>query len=297
MADVEDIFNGILLVDKPSGITSARVVSTVKKQLNLSRVGHTGTLDPMATGLLLLLIGKATRLARFIDYGFKTYSGKIKLGLVTDSDDITGTSIRTSDVIPSFEMVLQAISNFVGEISQRPPRVSAIKVKGKRSYDLAREGIDVELAPRKVVVKQFLIEPACDDVLRFQVVCSRGTYIRSLARDLGELLGCGGCLKSLRREQIGTYSVANATELDKISTNAIVQIDKVLADWPTVILTDTQAGLIQQGRQEDLDKMLADHGDILHGRDFVLYSSTTQPGRALGILEREETNWRVALNL
>jgi len=133
MSTVDLHASGLLLIDKPIDITSAKALNAVKRALNLEKVGHTGTLDPMATGLLLGLVGNATRLARFLDCGFKTYSGKIKLGIKTDSDDITGQVTETSTSIPPFESVHQAISNFVGEISQVPPQVSAVKVKGKRS--------------------------------------------------------------------------------------------------------------------------------------------------------------------
>jgi tRNA pseudouridine55 synthase len=288
--------SGLILIDKPGGCTSHDVLVKLKRKLQLSKIGHTGTLDPMATGLLICLVGNATRLARFLDGQRKVYSGKIKLGLTTSSDDVTGETLTTSTKIPEFSEVLQATSNFIGELQQIPPAVSAVKVGGKRSYDLARKGEAVELKPRPVTVHEFTISQVSSDVISFRVVCSRGTYIRSIARDLGALLGCGGCLKTLRREGVTPYDVSEAVTLDNANQSDIVPLSALLDRWPNLSVSDEEAKLLGNGRQEILQSRSEELNSIAKGSSVLLYASQSRSNEALGLLERSEGGWKIALN-
>jgi tRNA pseudouridine55 synthase len=214
--------SGIVIVDKPAGWTSHDVVARIRKLAGTRRVGHAGTLDPMATGVLVVGVEQATRLLGYLALTQKEYTGTIRLGQSTDTDDADGAvtghvpvrNISRSDLEP-------AIAGLTGEISQVPPGVSAIKVGGKRSYRLARDGAAPELAPRTVTVSVFAVEqvrPAGDVLdVDVRVTCSSGTYIRALARDLGAALGVGGHLTALRRTRVGPYLISQAVTLDQLA--------------------------------------------------------------------------------
>ncbi len=296
MTDVVAPKSGVVLIDKPSGCTSHDVLIKLKRKLKLSKVGHTGTLDPMATGLLICLVGEATRLARFLDGHKKTYSGKIKLGLTTDSDDITGKELTSSKAIPDFSQILQATSNFMGDISQVPPAVSAVKVDGERSYDLARQGRAVELKPRPVKIHEFTIEQVASDIIAFKIVCSRGTYIRSLARDLGALLGCGGCLKTLRRDGVVPYSTEQAVTLESVSVSDILPLSGMLARWPRLSLSASEAQALCNGRQDVLKERIGEIEALAKGSNVLLYGAELNSEESLGVLERIQDGWKIALN-
>jgi len=214
--------SGILLVDKPQGITSHDVVSRTRKFIGTRKVGHAGTLDPMATGLLVLGVNNATRLLTFVVGLDKQYTATIRLGAVTNTDDAEGELGQREDAATlaaiTDAQVTAAVSHLTGDISQRPSSVSAIKVDGKRAYTLAREGAEVVLAARPVTVSRFdVLETRRGDWLDLDVVvdCSSGTYIRALARDLGEALGVGGHLTALRRTRIGPFGVEDAVPIDE----------------------------------------------------------------------------------
>jgi tRNA pseudouridine55 synthase len=206
--------DGILLIDKPAGWTSHDVVAKARRVTGQRRIGHTGTLDPMATGLLVLCLGRATRLVEYLIGHDKRYTGVIALGRTTATDDSEGETIHEAAVPDLTEAELDAaVAGFRGAILQRPPAYSALKVQGKRAYDLARAGRVVELAEREVTVRQFQATFAAPGTVQIDVTCSSGTYIRSLARDLGEGLGCGGHLAALRREAAGPFDVREAVTL------------------------------------------------------------------------------------
>ena len=209
--------DGVLLVDKPAGITSYGVVDRIKKKFSLKKVGHGGSLDPLATGLLVLLVGKATKLASGFLSGDKEYEASVLLGRVTDSQDISGKIIRQT---PGFQVtrveVEAALRHFRGEIEQVPPMFSALKYRGKRLYELARRGLEVPRPPRKVKIKQLELREFKSPYFRIKVACSKGTYIRTLAHDLGEALGLGGCLAELRRTAAGPFRVEDARTLAEI---------------------------------------------------------------------------------
>lgn len=225
MQNTNHEFNGILLIDKPTGITSHDVVDRVRRTLKMKKVGHAGTLDPNATGLLIILVGKGTKASQFLMSMDKTYTGTIQLGLVTDSYDIDGEVV--SDVVPeeiSEELILEKMKEFNGDQYQKPPMFSAKKIKGVPLYKHARKGIEVEREERLVRINQFDIIENRFPNIDFEIAVSKGTYVRSVAHDLGEKLGCGGCLTALRRTKISDFSIDNAIELSvfqELSGNVI----------------------------------------------------------------------------
>lgn len=210
--------NGILNINKPEGWTSQDVVAKLRGRLHIRRVGHTGTLDPMATGVLPVCFGKATRIIEYYDDDFKTYEAEMKLGMVTDTLDITGTVLETKPVDVSEEDVIQAIDSFRGWITQIPPKYSALKVNGKPLYKYAREGVEVEIKSRKIYVTD--IQPMevnlGENRILFRVTCSKGTYIRTICDDIGKKLGCGGTMTALQRTQSGCFRVEDARTLPEI---------------------------------------------------------------------------------
>lgn len=210
--------NGILNINKPEGWTSQDVVAKLRGRLHIRRVGHTGTLDPMATGVLPVCFGKATRIIEYYDDDFKTYEAEMKLGMVTDTLDITGTVLETKPVDVSEEDVIQAIDPFRGWITQIPPKYSALKVNGKPLYKYAREGVEVEIKSRKIYVAD--IQPVevnlRENRILFRVTCSKGTYIRTICDDIGKKLGCGGTMTALQRTQSGCFRVEDARTLPEI---------------------------------------------------------------------------------
>lgn len=210
--------NGILNINKPEGWTSQDVVAKLRGRLHIRRVGHTGTLDPMATGVLPVCFGKATRIIEYYDDDFKTYEAEMKLGMVTDTLDITGTVLETKPVDVSEEDVIQAIDSFRGWITQIPPKYSALKVNGKPLYKYAREGVEVEIKSRKIYVAD--IQPMEvnleENRILFRVTCSKGTYIRTICDDIGKKLGCGGTMTALQRTKSGCFRVEDARTLPEI---------------------------------------------------------------------------------
>ena len=210
--------NGILNINKPEGWTSQDVVAKLRGRLHIRRVGHTGTLDPMATGVLPVCFGKATRIIEYYDDDFKTYEAEMKLGMVTDTLDITGTVLETKPVDVSEEDVIQTIDSFRGWITQIPPKYSALKVNGKPLYKYAREGVEVEIKSRKIYVEDIqLVEVNLrENRILFRVTCSKGTYIRTICDDIGKKLGCGGTMTALQRTQSGCFRVEDARTLPEI---------------------------------------------------------------------------------
>ncbi|MBE7011141.1 MAG: tRNA pseudouridine(55) synthase TruB [Ruminococcaceae bacterium] len=242
--------DGIINVNKPLGITSHDVVYRLRKILGIKKIGHTGTLDPDAEGVLPMCIGRGTKLAEELTAKEKQYLAELTLGITTDTQDISGTILDTKAVVSTKEEIENAIMSFVGEIDQIPPMFSAIKVDGKKLYELAREGKTIEMPPRRVEV--FSIEILDIDTeskkARFLVDCSKGTYIRTLCHDIGKKLGCGGVMSALKRTRSGDFRIENAYTLDEISKMAeendfsfMTGIDEVLAHYDKVILADRNA--------------------------------------------------------
>ena len=220
----EDPF-GILIVDKQKGMTSHDVVDLVRKKFGIKKVGHAGTLDPNATGVLVLLLGKATKLSGRFSSDDKEYIATMKLGEKTTSGDCDGKLILTGEVRSSRQEIKDTMAGFLGETEQLPPMVSAKRINGKRLYKLARKGIEVERKPRKIVIKKMDVMEIDLPFVRFRVVCSKGTYIRQLAEDIGGKLGCGAHLTELSRVRSGSFSLENA-----VSISALLKKDRKTLD-------------------------------------------------------------------
>jgi len=238
-------------VDKPAGITSHDVVARVRRILKTRSVGHTGTLDPFATGLLLVLVGRATRLARFLEGQDKRYHAVARLGVETDTEDATGAVTRVVEVErwPGRAEVEVAMSGMLGDRLQVPPAYSAKKIGGERSYRLARGGQAVSPAASPVTIRELACLDWTPPDLEFRTVVSAGTYIRSMARDLGRALGTGGHLTALRREAIGAWRVEDATSLEALTAGVtIIPPAELLGDLPAVVLTEDEARDVSHGR-------------------------------------------------
>jgi tRNA pseudouridine55 synthase len=251
--------NGLLVVDKPGGMTSHDVVSRVRRITGERSVGHLGTLDPMATGVLPLLLGKYTRLAQFFSTADKTYTGSIRFGFATDTYDAEGVPVEPI-VTPSLTLdaVRAAASQFHGEIKQMPPAFSAKKISGKPAYKLAREGKPVELKPKAIHIHHFIIEGLAGDTAAFQMKVSAGGYVRSVAHELGQALGCSAHLSSLRRTQAGVFTLDQAYALEALSDlgnhveQALLHPRTLLPGMPCVIGDDAALGKLRNGAQANL---------------------------------------------
>ena len=208
--------NGILLIDKPTDWTSNDVVAKLKGMLRERRIGHSGTLDPMATGLLVVFVGRATRAVEFAEAHDKRYIAGLRLGMVTDTQDVTGNVLESHPVDISEKELAAALSKFVGEIDQIPPMYSAIKVKGQKLYDIARKGGEVERKARHICISGLDLISRSGNDCQLDVSCSKGTYIRTLCHDIGVELGCGGCMSALRRVRAGAFDVRDAHTLDEV---------------------------------------------------------------------------------
>ena len=237
--------NGIVIVDKPQDWTSQDVTSRLRRVFNTRRIGHGGTLDPMATGVLPVFVGRATRGVEFFEHAEKTYETVLRLGLTTDTEDITGTALTEQPVSVSEADILQVLPQFRGEILQVPPMYSALKVNGQKLYDLARKGKEVERQPRPITIHELTFLGFCEDGVRLRVRCSKGTYIRTLCKDLGAALGCGGCMAQLRRVSAGEYTIQEAVPLQTLlETEDPAQhlrgVDTMFREYPAVTLTEKQ---------------------------------------------------------
>jgi len=267
--------NGILNINKPSGMTSHDVVALLRRLLDEKKAGHTGTLDPDATGVLVICLGKATRIIQFLEDDEKGYSGTIILGIATDTLDAKGKIIRaisSYDIEP--ESIIQAFNSFIGEIDQIPPMVSAIKVHGKRLYKIARQGETIERKARKVniynleingIYKEavsFINSPGLFTKVDFSVTCSRGTYVRTLASDIGDSLGTGACLSGLVRTKSGMFKLEDSISLDRVKENALnanhalQSIDESLSYLPRVVISDSAAKRFSNGNSIDESEII-----------------------------------------
>ena len=249
--------NMLLAVDKPVGCTSHDVVSQCRRALHERRIGHAGTLDPLATGLLVVLVGRATRAAAFAEAETKEYIAAFRPGIVTDTQDITGNLLRSSDVLPSEEDVRAALPRFTGEIEQIPPMYSAIKINGRKLYDIARRGGEVEREARRITNHSidYLGQENGDHMLRIR--CSKGTYVRTLCHDLGQMLGCGACMSSLRRTKAGMFTLSQAITVPQILEFAkendpqelLMPVDALFSQYPPLIVELGQAEKLRHGAQ------------------------------------------------
>ena len=250
--------DGIVIIDKPQDWTSQDVTAKLRGVFQTRRIGHGGTLDPMATGVLPVFVGRATRGVEFFEHADKVYEATLRLGLTTDTEDITGNVLTETAVSVTEEQVKSALEQFKGEIQQIPPMYSAIKVNGQKLYDLARKGKEVERKPRSVTILalDFLGMEGSD--VRLRVHCSKGTYIRTLCKDIGQALGCGGCMAALRRTAAGSYTQEQAIALaDLVSCENPGQylqaVDTLFAQYPAVTLTEKQALRCRNGNTFSID--------------------------------------------
>jgi tRNA pseudouridine55 synthase len=256
--DVKNAISGVLVVDKPVGMTSHDVVEAIRRGTGIRRAGHTGTLDPRASGVLVILVGPAVRLSEYVSASDKRYQAIIRLGSSTDTFDADGKFVRSDQPVnvteEQFEKILK---QFEGEIEQTPPPYSAVKVQGRRAYDMARQGEEVELAPRKIQVHHLeVLEWAPPEVV-VDVHCSSGTYVRSLANDMGNALGTGAYLVGLRRTKSGRFSLRDATPLRKLQESFqagnwyqfLIPAAEALADWPAIELNPDDVEEVRHGHR------------------------------------------------
>ena len=244
--------NGIVIVDKPQGWNSQDVTARLRRVFNTRRIGHGGTLDPMATGVLPVFVGRATRGVEFFEHAEKIYETTLRPGILTDTEDITGTVLETADAQVTEEALLSVLPQFRGEILQVPPMYSALKVDGKKLYELARKGQEIARAPRPVTIHELTFLGFADGDIRLRVRCSKGTYIRTLCKDIGLALGCGGCMASLRRIAAGEYTESDAVPLETLLETDTPErylrpVDTMFARYPAVKLTENQEKRCRNG--------------------------------------------------
>ena len=255
--------DGILLVDKPAGMTSHDVVWKVRKLFGTRKVGHTGTLDPMATGVLVVLLGRAAKACEYVSHDEKVYEATLRLGLTTDTEDVTGTVLTTSETLPSLADVENILPAFRGEILQIPPMYSALKVNGRKLCDIARAGGTVDREARSVTVKSLVCEATaspCD--FRMTVRVSGGTYIRTLCADIGARLSCGGVMATLRRIEAGGFSIQDCVTLEELEAMELSQrlsllrpVEELFADLDAIHLPDFYRTLCRNGCEIYLKKL------------------------------------------
>ena len=237
--------NGIVIVDKPQDWTSQDVTARLRRVFNTRRIGHGGTLDPMATGVLPVFVGRATRGVEFFEHAEKTYETVLRLGITTTTEDIWGETLTEKPVSVTPEGVEDTLARFRGEILQVPPMYSALKVGGQKLVDLARKGKEVERQPRPITIHELTLLETGENTLRLRVRCSKGTYIRTLCKDIGEALGCGGCMAQLRRVSAGEYTIGEAVPLQQLLAAENPEIylrgvDTMFRNHPEVTLTANQ---------------------------------------------------------
>ena len=254
--------DGWLILDKPTGITSTQAVSKLKRIFNAKKAGHAGTLDPLASGILPVAFGEATKTVPFVQDGEKAYLFTVRWGIETDSDDSDGKPMQHSELRPTRAQILALLPNFIGTIMQRPPAFSAIKVNGERAYDLARDGELVELNSREVTISALELMDSSEDDAVFEARCGKGTYVRAIARDLGRMLGCLGHVTALRRTRVGPFQIADSVTLDLLNEagegalHSMMSVEAGLVEMPCVIVDRTAAARLRRGQSI-----------ILRGRD------------------------------
>lgn len=244
--------SGILIVDKPAGWTSQDVVSKLRGVFHEKRIGHGGTLDPMATGVLPVFLGRATRAVEFFEHADKTYLAALRPGVVTDTQDITGTVLHEQAAHVSPEALAAVLPQFLGVQEQVPPMYSAIKIGGKKLYELARAGKEIARKPRRIEIYSLDLCGTDGQDILLRVHCSKGTYVRTLCHDIGAALGCGGCMASLRREQAGSYTLAQAVRLEDLlhhpePASLLLPVDSLFSALPALTLSEPQEKKCRNG--------------------------------------------------
>ncbi len=259
---------GIICLDKPCDMTSFMAVKRASRILGVKKAGHTGTLDPMATGVLVIMLGHCTRFIELLPEHRKSYTARVKLGLTTDTLDITGEILSECKANVTPEQLLSVAEKFKGEIMQTPPMYSAIKKDGERLYDLARKGIEIERESRKITIEKLEIYDFQGTEFSMDVTCSAGTYIRSLCDDMGRELGCGAVMTELRRTEANGFSIENAVTLEELeklvsennTERVITSVEKALMSYPKITVTKPQANRFSNGGELGYDRLHGEYG-------------------------------------
>ena len=285
--------NGIVIVDKPAGWTSQDVTARLRRVFNTRRIGHGGTLDPMATGVLPVFVGRATRGVEFFEHAEKTYEAVLQLGLTTDTEDITGAVLKEKEVSISEAEFLAILPQFRGKIQQIPPMYSALKVNGQKLCDLARKGREVERQPRQIEIFRLDCAEFTGKTARLVVRCSKGTYIRTLCKDIGQALGCGGCMASLRRVQAGEYTIEESVPLQQLLETPepekyLRPVDSMFRNHPAVTLTENQEKRCRNGNSFSVK--MADGTYRAYGRngEFLMLAQVKD-----GVMSTIKSFWEV----
>lgn len=289
--------SGIINVYKEAGYTSFDVVAKMRGILGIKKVGHTGTLDPDATGVLPVCIGKATKVCDLLTDKDKTYEAVMRLGVVTDTQDMTGQVLEEHAVTVTEDAVRRAVGQFVGQIEQVPPMYSALKVGGQKLCNLARKGIEVERKPRPVTIYEIRIKNIALPLVTMEVHCSKGTYIRTLCQDIGQALGCGGCMESLVRTQVASFAVADSLTLAQIEEakkedrldQILLPIDQVFSAYPKVYASEEADKRLVNGNAIEQMQARADEA-IDEGDPVRIYLSD---GRFVGIYHLNEHQFKL----
>jgi tRNA pseudouridine55 synthase len=278
--------HGWVVLDKPLGVTSTQAVAIVKRAFNAKKAGHAGTLDPLASGLLPIALGEATKTVPFVMDGRKAYAFTVAWGVETDTDDAEGRVVARTDEVPQADFIAELLPRFTGTILQVPPKFSAIKIDGERAYDLARDGEDVELKARSVTIDRLTLVNHAGDRSLFEAECGKGTYVRAIARDLGRALGCLGHVSALRRTRVGPFTTDDAAPLDALRdgdpdalAKALKPVAIGLSDLPEITVSRHDAGRLARGQSV-----------LLRGRDAPLFEgqvSVTANGGLVALAEIE----------
>ena len=285
--------NGIVIVDKPQEWTSQDVTARLRRVFNTRRIGHGGTLDPMATGVLPVFVGRATRGVEFFEHAEKTYETVLRLGLTTDTEDVWGETLEQRPVEFTAEKLEQVLESFRGEILQVPPMYSALKVNGQKLCDLARKGKEVERKPRPITIHELTLLEQTENTLRLRVKCSKGTYIRTLCKDIGEALGCGGCMAELRRVTAGEYTIEEAVPLVELLETQEPEkylrgVDTMFRNYPEVKLTANQEKRCRNGNAFTLSQPEGTYRAYSSNGEFLLLAKVEK-----GVMSTVKSFWEV----
>ena len=293
------MLNGILVIDKPEGYTSHDVIARLRGILHEKRIGHGGTLDPMATGVLPVFVGRATRAAELLASADKEYTARFLTGLVTDTQDTTGNIIARSDLRPGKEDVVKVLSRFIGPQKQLPPMYSAIKRDGKKLYELARRGVEVERTPREIRIEALRLTEADEEKGEYTITltCSKGTYVRTLCHDIGQELGCGAAMSYLRRTRAGVFSLQDAVPLEAVQAagnegtcEALLRsVDALFMEYPAAYVEMDGEKAARNGAPVLLPK----DADLPSGADFVRVYGPDGIFLMLGRAERSKDSWKI----
>ena len=285
--------NGIVIVDKPQGWTSQDVTARLRRVFNTRRIGHGGTLDPMATGVLPVFVGRATRGVEFFEHAEKTYETVLRLGITTDTEDITGTVLTEQDAFVTGEMLEEVLEKFRGDIMQVPPMYSALKVNGQKLYDLARKGKEVERQPRPITIHELTLLGMEAEGIRLRVRCSKGTYIRTLCKDIGQALGCGGCMAALRRVAAGEYTAEEAVPLQVLLETEnpeqyLRPVDSMFRNYPQVTLSEKQEIRCRNGNSFSVQMAEGTYRAYSRDGEFLMLAKVED-----GVMSTVKSFWEV----